>query len=164
MRYNLSALQLSQCLLVAERRNCAKLANGITNNKIDDKQDDFGINLAGVMSEYVVAKYLGTCLDYSLSAGGDGGVVDLKVNDATIQVKSTTRESADLYVRERESIKADFYVSCSFPAPNAVEIAGYASREMFLKRGAVRKLITPVWFLCETELRPIKELKNKLKN
>ena len=159
MRYNLSALQLSQCLLVAERRNCAKLANGVTNNKIDDKQDDFGINLAGVMSEYVVAKYLGTCLDYSLSAGGDGGIVDLEVNGATIQVKSTFRDSADLYVRERDSIKADFYVSCFFPAPNAVEVAGYASREVFLDQGVIRKLLTPVWMLPETELRPIKELR-----
>lgn len=85
----------------------------------------------GLLGEDALAQFFGVPegLDTEVYAdGGDGGV-DLRVNGATIDVKTARRENPSLTVDVYEQLTADYYVLASQLGERTIRLIGYAPRE-----------------------------------
>jgi hypothetical protein len=155
------AFEMQYLCMVAERRNCGKQPNGVMNRRYD-KQNDFSLNLHGVMGEYAVAKYLGLKLDHSINLSGDDKVADLKRGDETIQVKTNMARwrQCYLYFNSLDLFRANIAVLAKIKSATEVDLVGWVTRDDFHKK-AYRKNFGYGERFCleEEQLRDMQSLK-----
>ena len=161
IEFRFDAFELQYLCMVAERRNCGKQPNGVRNRRCDG-QNDFSLNLHGVMGEYAVAKYLGAEIDTSISLKGDDKIADLRCSGKSIQVKvNMGRWSTKyLYFNSIDLFRADAAVLVIIRSATEVELAGWIAKSEFSGMASERNFGHGKRFCVEsTKLRPIKTLK-----
>lgn len=134
--YQLNAFELQFLVLAAERRNCGKQPNGVSNRKVDTKHSDFSINLHGLMGEFAVAKMLGIKVDTAVSLSGDDKVSDLTFNSKAIQVKTgiCSNKNPRLYFRGHQLFQADVAVLATVSCATEVTVHGWITKSQFMER------------------------------
>ncbi len=97
---------------------------------------DYDANVLGLMGEVAVAMVLGTKVDTSISALGDGGAKDTEYMGMSVQVKAVAREDGSLYFRGNGKFSSDIAVLTTLVngATDEMRLAGWIRREDFEKR------------------------------
>jgi len=139
IKFCFNAFELQYLIMVAERRNCGKQPNGVVDKKYDH-QNDFSVNLHGVMGEFATAKYLGLKLDHSISLSGDDKIGDLMSNQTSIQVKTNMNrwKQVYLYFNSFDLFKANVAVLAVIESATEVGLLGWITPEEFEKRATIK--------------------------
>jgi hypothetical protein len=90
-----------------------KQKHGVTDRMFDRNNTSSGINQVGHLGEVAVGKVLGLPVDYKIRTGGDEGF-DLQLNRATIQIKTTSTQTASLIFNAKHLFSADVAVLVQF--------------------------------------------------
>ena len=156
MVVKLSAREMAQCSQAAAMRWQLARASDVGNQRRDGNRDDDALDRLGVMAELVVAKIFD--LDHQHLIGVDDGT-DLWVDDLSIDVKATFHDGGHLLFKSREAFKADCSVLVCQLAPDTYRVAGYASKQTFLKKAQEKDFgHGPGWALEQEELDPLGKL------
>jgi len=161
MNIDLTARELAYLEMLAHGRNDPKIGV-VANRRIDERTDDYQMNLNGLKAEYVVAKYLGVELDDEINLAGRRRRGNLRYFDRWLEVKWNNRSTGDLYFDNLLQFGADVAVLV-VPGPRgAVRIVGWITRDEFKAKWIMRD-----WGygnrLCvgQMDLKPIENLKQE---
>lgn len=162
----LDAFDLSEALLIAERRNAIRTVNHST-KQFDDGTGSFERNYLGAIGEVAFAKYFELPPNRFIASGGDGGV-DYTMLERTIQVKCGSvfhGNKPDLIFRTRDYFQADIAVLTRVVNPVTVELVGCISKARFLRECQVKNMgHGQHYFIPAAELTHVDRLKEPREN
>jgi hypothetical protein len=153
MRINLNRHELLLCEFFGVMRR----KNAMTHNADRQYSDrnPYDIDIDGFMGEFIVAKFLNLCPDFSLNEKKNP--VDLKThNGKTIDVKTTRNKNKPLMITEyHKKNPCDFYIYLLCDDLGA-DILGWIDKDNFFKEATLKTTKNYNSYAYEKELKNIK--------
>jgi hypothetical protein len=130
----LTAFDLLEIALFAERQHSVKVATGAVSKKYDTTKSEYELHYVGAMAEYAVAQYFGVPMDRSVHRGGDNGT-DVVINGWRCEIKANTYTGRNYqaFIDGMHVFRADVLISVQILSPTKVRLVGCISRVHFEK-------------------------------
>jgi hypothetical protein len=138
MNIVLTDQELRYLEMLAHGRNDPKIGV-VANRRVDERRDDYQINLEGLKAEYAVAKYLGVPLDDEINLRGRRQRGNLRYFDKWLEVKWNNRSTGDLYFNNLLQFGADVAVLVVPGVKGTVRIVGWIKRNEFKTKWQVKR-------------------------
>lgn len=131
MIIRLTDKELSALLELAKQRHLPKRKLGIVQNFIPTSKGGVDNDLIGLKGEYGLARYLQVPFDDTIHYHGDDGS-DLKVGEATVQVKSTFYRTGRVIYNMEDEFLTDYVVlAITDEKMPTVNLVGWADRKQW---------------------------------